>query len=411
MTPQVKRQRLGMAVTAGTVMLATALITFLLPERVERATDEGRAASAIETSMPQEEPTAHISQAPVVRNVKPQPALTDQSDAGNFACRALRMDFLIALQNQSVPPEVLRMIACGQQEQAVGVLLEMSRSGDLNAYAALGETVRQCDRLKRSDHDQEKEEYQLLQRLDPRKDTPQIRERVRELFRIRLRDSSAEALAFCSRLDAERLGLRDGFAVALNRAFGRPLDPAIDGPNIGLAVLQKLATDGNPAYQLMLARMLLADGRLDKQSEATHWLRGAAESLPDAKAELAACLVQGCPTPSGDVVQARQLFEEAAMLGSRLALSALSNDQFSAKRGLDLKLPAHERYAWQQLHEALTAAGCFGTEAYLSWLTTGLDSSDVDALSAAENTDAQIAATNLQAAHLASIRKRIGCFD
>jgi hypothetical protein len=49
------------------------------------------------------------------------------------------MDFSIALQNQDVLADVLRMIACDQQEQAVGMLLEMGRSGNLNAYAARGE--------------------------------------------------------------------------------------------------------------------------------------------------------------------------------------------------------------------------------------------------------------------------------
>jgi hypothetical protein len=335
----------------------------------------------------------------------------DDADAEEFACRAMRMDFVNALQNQDVPLQLLRMIACGRQEQAVGILLELSRSGDLNAYAALGEMVRHCDRQKNIGNDDAAEQYELLQRLDPEKDTPQTRERVRALLDVQRQHSSAEAFAFCSRLEAERLGLKDGFAVALNRAFGRPLDPAIDGSNVGLPVLQKLATEGDATYQLMLARILLLDGRPEKQREAVEWLRSAADSLPDAKAELAACLVQGCPTPSDDLAEVQDLFEEAAKVGSRLALSALANDQFSAKRGLDLPLPADERYAWQQLYGSLVAAGCFGTEAYLSWVTEVSESIRMGQLSAAESAHAQGKAIELQVAHLESIRKSRGCVD
>jgi hypothetical protein len=117
--------------------------------------------------------------------------------------------------------------------------------------------------------------------------------------------------------------------------------------------------------------------------------------------------VQGCPIPSEDRAEARELFEIAAKQGSRLALSVLARERLAGRRGISIEMPAIDQYAWRQMYRGLAADGCFGTDVYLEWAASPTESTE---MSAATQEQAQ-AATQLLSEYFDKIRRTMGCSD
>jgi hypothetical protein len=392
---------------AGAIAALLVLVALvLLPKINEPKSLETNATPAPETSRSMK--AAHSEVEPATSKTAVPPVDSDIVDPKAFACRTRKADYAFVLEVRAIPAEVLHKLACGHESEAVDLLFPLARKGDLAAFGALVALDGRCKRRLRNDAETSEHQEEQLQELRERDAAPLIVERARELVWARTQDTSQEMLALCGRLTNEIPSLRGDVMSALDQSLGRPIDPAIDGPNLYISVARKLAERGNATEQMRLAAMLMLDGRPDNQAEAMQWLEKAGKSLPEAKAEFAACLVQGCPTPAGDVSRARGLFEEAAKQGSRLALSALAGESVATRRGLVFEMPSEDRYAWKQMYKSLAASGCFGTDAYLEWAMNSTEPADP----AATVPDAAArAAERLNADNFDRIRRAMNCSD
>jgi len=149
----------------------------------------------------------------------------------------------------------------------------------------------------------------------------------------------------------------------------------------------------------------LQKGTPDSQAEAVTLLRDAADSSPSAKAALARCMLQGCPTPAPDSSGAHQLLVDAATSGDLFALMTLA----SPEHDVYPDLPAPERYAWGEFLQRLHEEGCFGVTDYATWATVPSRRPDLTALSPADAALAQARAAELLGKPLDQTRTRLGC--
>jgi hypothetical protein len=391
-----KRFRVASALLAVLLVAVAAYhlrLTTIEPVDRPSQTDEGQRPAAT-VVMPTGDEAAAVSGGPTFGNV----------DSKVFSCRTRSVTYGIRLWGSAASTDGLRKLACGNPQEAIDELVKDAKEGSLSAFAALDALMGQCERGWRLDSRTSDQEIGILTRLHDRRVGPHVVERVRQLLAASRVDS-----AWCHRLKADMPGLSGERSAALNSALGRPFDPAIDGPFEYLAVIRKLAEGGNAYDQMRIAGWLLVDGRTEQQIEAMKWLKQAARTLPDAKAELAACLIQGCPTPSDDLIAAHDLLKAAARQGSRVAISILADGSEAARRGLNLDLSPTERYAWQQLYDDLIADGCFGVDMYISWATDGAKLVDTSEMPVSERQRAEEAATNLHAASFDRVRNYVGC--
>jgi hypothetical protein len=335
----------------------------------------------------------------------PPPAASTQSQA--FVCRARVIDEVMWLDGAQVPDDLLQMIACGQTAQALDPLMELAKTGDIDAFLTLSLISSRC-------HGSETQAAIALQqdaavRKLGEDDAPaEVIEKVERIFDVR-RDvaQSQEEFATCTRLKADMAWLWPSLAETFSNIVGHPLDPSADGEqNALLSVARKLASAGTAADQMRLARMLLRSRQPEQRAEAVQWLQRAAKVEPDAKAQLAACMLRGCPTPSEDPAPARQLLASAASEGSRMALSVLADDRTT---DYQIELPIAERYAWQQLHQSLAREGCLGSSAYVAWATNHPPRIELSSLAPEDAEAAQRTTADFIATRLAANRTRMGC--
>jgi hypothetical protein len=172
---------------------------------------------------------------------------------------------------------------------------------------------------------------------------------------------------------------------------------------------RKMLVAGDADGELRLADELLQKGTAASQAEALALLRQAATSLPGAKTELAKCLLNGCPTPAPDAVEARQLLTDAALGGDPVALTMLSGATDPTFFDPASVLPASEQYAWSQFQQRLNEEGCFGTSQYVGWVMFPRPTPSLLAMSPTDATAAEARAADLVASHLDQTREQLGC--
>jgi TPR repeat protein len=172
---------------------------------------------------------------------------------------------------------------------------------------------------------------------------------------------------------------------------------------------RKSLKPGSADGQLKLAKELLEKGTPGSQDEAMTLLTEAARTSVEAKAELARCLLKGCPTPAPDPTEARQLLTDAALAGNPFALSTLAGSTDPNFFDLDPTLPAPERYAWSRFQARLNPEGCFGSSLYVAWAMAPTPPPNLLAMSPTDATAAEARAAQLLATQLSETRKLLRC--
>jgi len=214
-----------------------------------------------------------------------------------------------------------------------------------------------------------------------------------------------EELAACRQATDELKRLLPEFKNQVTDLLGHALDPAKgDDVDSEIEYRRRTLMAGDAEGAEGLASALLSKGTPRSDAEAVSLLRDAARTSASAKAELAKCLLRGCPTPAADRDEALQLLSAAASEGNVEALDMLSADQ----PGTEALLPAADRYAWGQLLQKLNDEGCFGAN-FFDGLLGPSESQILGAMSPADAAAAQARADELLAAQLEQTRSRLGC--
>jgi hypothetical protein len=334
--------------------------------------------------------------------------LTPQGFSHRLRCTQYRQ-----MAGHQLAPDVLAMLCSGKTLDAVKRLSSLAAAGDRHALAGLallGNVGGSCDAGKPS---------------------PTF-SRYAELALARAREHGATSVAL-ERLSAvlaeEQAGPSDDDLEACRQSaleFKQlvPATPQLTASGLGLVLLPQGTTDntdaqidfdrrtlsaGDPEGQLKLAFHLLQKGTPDNQAEALGLLRQAADALPAAKTELAQCLLTGCPAPAADATEGRQLLMDAARAGDWGALAMLSGMTDPQVFDAASILPLPDQYAWSQLYQRLSEAGCFGTAMYVMWVDSPRRGPNPMAMSPADSANAEAAAASLLATRLDTTRAQLGC--
>jgi hypothetical protein len=217
-----------------------------------------------------------------------------------------------------------------------------------------------------------------------------------------------EELAACRQATDELKKLLPEFKNQVTELLGHALDPA-KGADIDSEIEYRrrtlMAGDAEGAEEL--ANALLSKDTPESRTEAVALLRDAARTSASAKAQLAACLLHGCPTADAEPDEAVRLLTAAASEGNLQALLMLTSEQ----SGNDpLPLPAADRYAWDQMLQKLNEEGCFGASGfYMLLIRSPTASQNLRAMSPADAEAAQARARELLGAQLEPARTRLGC--
>jgi len=216
-----------------------------------------------------------------------------------------------------------------------------------------------------------------------------------------------EELAACRQATDELKRLLPEFKNQVTDLLGHALDPAKgDDVDSEIEYRRKTLMAGDTADAEELARALLNKGTAESDAEAVSLLREAARTSASAKAQLATCLLHGCPTPADDPGEAVQLLTAAASEGNLQALLTLTGEQ----PGNEVPLPAADRYAWGQMLRKLNDEGCFGASFFYVLLAgSPTASQNLRAMSPADAAAAQARADELLGAQLTPTRARLGC--
>lgn len=182
-----------------------------------------------------------------------------------------------------------------------------------------------------------------------------------------------------------------------------------DDVDAEIAFDRNITAAGDPNGAEALADALLRKDTHASQAEAVTLLRSAARNSATAKTRLAACLLEGCPTPATETDEARQLLIEAASAGELEALRRLSGETAVVAGPGAIDVPVPERYAWSEMLHRLQAEGCFGSRMFEVWAQSPQPASPLAALSPADADAAQARARELLATQLDRTRTQLGC--
>jgi hypothetical protein len=295
---------------------------------------------------------------------------------------------------------------------ALKELSSMAEAGDERALfglALIGNVGVSCDALKPSPTFSVYAE-KMMKRARDNGATSQTLQRVSEVLAEEQAGLTVDELEACRQSALELKKLWPTMLEQFVSSLGRSLE-TLRGENeadVQIEHDRKMLVAGDADGELRLADELLQKGTTESQVEALALLRQAASTLPGAKLELAKCLLNGCPTPAPDPVEARQLLTDAALGGDLIALTMLSgatDPKFFDSASI---LPASEQYAWSQFQQHLNEEGCFGTSQYLEWASFPRPTPSLMAMSPADSTAAEARAAELVATHLDQTREQLG---
>jgi len=241
--------------------------------------------------------------------------------------------------------------------------------------------------------------------------TAQTLQRLDDLLAEEQQGPTPEELEACRQSTELLKKLQPGLAQQFVSVLGRSLQTlrGEDELDVEIEYARKTRVSGDAEADENLARLLLQKGTPDSQAEAVTLLENAAASSSSAKAALAQCLLDGCPTPAPDRGVAHQLLVEAATAGDLLALRTLAGPVNPEARDAYPDLPAPERYDWGWFLQRLQEEGCFGTTFYFPWATSLTQPPDLRAMSPTDAAMAQARATELLGKPLSQTRALLGC--
>jgi TPR repeat protein len=251
----------------------------------------------------------------------------------------------------------------------------------------------------------------MLELARQRGASAQTLQRLDDMLTREVRGPTAAQLATCRQANAAVLKARPALLQQFVELLGRSVE-TLRGENeqdVHIEYARKMLVPGDSDGQLRLAQELLAKDTPESQAEALALLREAASRSPAAASSLALCLLKGCPEPTADPGEARQLLEQAAAAGDLMALMLLAGPAYEEGRDWDPGVPAAERYAWSQFLERLSAEGCFGVAQYASWATAPRRPPTLQSLSPADAESAQVRTAALLGEPLTRVRERLGC--
>ncbi|MBV8876264.1 MAG: hypothetical protein JO158_01035 [Gammaproteobacteria bacterium] len=241
--------------------------------------------------------------------------------------------------------------------------------------------------------------------------TAQTLHRLDDLLAEEERGPTADELEACTQAVKLLSELQPGAIEQFSAVLGRSVQ-ALRGENdldIEIEYSRKTLMHGDAEAEEHLAVLLLQKETPESQAEALALLEQAAATSPSAKATLARCLLQGCPTPAADRSEARKLLTDAAAAGDLIALGMLAGPTFPDGHDVDPDLPAPERYAWGQFLERLQEEGCFGSGWYGTWALTRNERPGLRAMSPSDAATAQARAAELLGPPLERTRTLLGC--
>jgi hypothetical protein len=306
---------------------------------------------------------------------------------------------------QHAPPEVQKLLCERRPLAALAIIVPLAEAGDRRALEALALLAR-CPIPSPAGHRQS-----VLELARGRGASPETLARLDEVLAQQERGPSAEELDACHQSASEFSKLQPAILQQFAGVLGRSVQ-TLRGENeldVQIEYQRRTLVAGDADAEENLARDLLQKGTPASQAQAMTLLRAAADASPAAKAELATCLLQGCPTPATDPTEARQLLTEAASAGDLTALLILAGPQGPAAWNPDPDLPMPERYAWTQFLEQLQSQGCFGTAQYATWAASPAAPPGLTAMSPADAQAAQARAETLLASTLPPTRQLLGC--
>jgi hypothetical protein len=301
---------------------------------------------------------------------------------------------------------VLSLLCAGRQPDALQLLLPLARAGDQHALKVLF-FLTLCGEPGSATHRE-----RMLQIATNNGAAPQTLQRLDALLTQEQAGPSAGELAACRQAKSELIQqLLPRLKEQVADIFGRALDTLRGADELDLQIEyeRKTLAPGDADGKAELARALLQKGTPASQAEAVTLLRDAADSSPAAAAELARCLLKGCPTPAADPSEARPLLVAAASAGDLGALMVLAGPADPQGYDLEPSLPPAERYAWGEFLQRLNQEGCFGVAQYAAWAAAPPRPSALLALSPADAAAAQARAAALLGAPLSQVRAQLGC--
>jgi hypothetical protein len=252
----------------------------------------------------------------------------------------------------------LSWIADGQFAELIGDLRSSVESGDARATAVLGWLAERCRLLRGAEQQASWRQFNAarLQTLAAA-DLADYREVAtrQDQWEQSFREACASQVDqdYVDRHLEEMAMRQDGASLWL-------LSRRSNNYAVGIRLIAEAAATGFAQAQYEFARSLLMDPDARKVvTEALSpvtLLTGAAATVPEAQAELAQCLFDGCDLREPDHEAALQTAREAAAAGEPDAVF------FLASRLSIGTLPADEVAAWRLFKSTLAAQGCYGDE-------------------------------------------------
>jgi hypothetical protein len=348
---------------------------------------------------------------PRPNNIALNAARTDPPPA-SFSHRLRCTQYRQAFGHQ-LSPDLITLLCDRKPLDALKELSSMAEAGDehaLSGLALLGNVGGSCDALKPSPTFPSFVE-KAMKRARDNGAASQTLQRLSEVLAEEQAGPALDELDACRQSVMELKKLSPSILEQFTSSLGRSLD-TLRGENeadVQIEHDRKMLVAGDADGQLRLAYELMQKGTSDSQVEALGLLRQAASTLPAAKTELAKCLLDACPTPAPDAVEARQLLADAALGGDLIALTMLSGGGDPKVFDPASVLPASEQYAWSQFQQRLNEEGCFGSSQYVGWVIFPRTTPNLMAMSPADSTAAQARAAELIATHLDQTREQLGC--
>jgi len=333
---------------------------------------------------------------------------TPQTFANRLRCTGYRTLF-----GYQLPSEALSLMCDGKLLEAVKLLSSMAEAGDRRALfglSLLGNDGGSCDGPKPSPSFPRYVDS-TMRRAQENAATKQTLQRLDSVLAEAQAGPSEDELEACRQSAMEFRKIQPAFLEQFVSTLGRSID-TLRGENavdVEIEYDRKMLLPGDADGELALANKLLHKGTAAGQEEAIALLRQAASTSLAAKTELARCLLNGCPTPAPDPMEARQLITDAALGGDFDALMSLSGatDPRHFDRAAILSGP--EQYAWSQFWGRLNEEGCFGATQYFEWIRSPSSTPNAMGMSPVEATAAEARAAELVAMHLEKTRERLFC--
>ena len=309
---------------------------------------------------------------------------------------------------RAMPPQELALLCARRPLAVLQIEAPLAQAGDPHAMQVLGLIGNggRCDFLSVAST-LPNHRANMLALAQKNGATRQTMQRLDDLLAEEQQGPTAEELEACRQSNEVFRKLQPGMLQQVAGVLGRSLQAlrGEDELDVEIEYARKTLLRGDAEAEEALANLLLQKGTPDSQAEAVTLLRDAADSSPSAKAALARCMLQGCPTPAPDSSGAHQLLVDAATSGDLFALMTLA----SPEHDVYPDLPAPERYAWGEFLQRLHEEGCFGVTDYATWATVPSRRPGLTALSPADAVLAQARAAELLGKPLDQTRTRLGC--